>query len=205
MSKAPQARAFSLAPLIVLALIAAGDAATAGPTDQLRQYVERVLGIVHDPAFQGEAKARERRAAIRRVADRLFDFEEMARRSLGRHWRGRTSAERAEFTELFAELLERAYIVRIEEYRGELIRYRLGAIEEDRATVHTTIHTTTGAAVPVDYRMLREGTRWLVYDVVIEGVSLVANYRTQFNRIIRTSSWEELIQRMKAKTANAAA
>src|SRR5919106_2441217 len=205
MSKARQARCFSLVLIIVLALMGAGKPATAAPADQVRQYVERALAVVHDPAFQGEAKARERRAAIRQVASGLFDFEEMARRSLGRHWRGRTAAERAEFTELFAELLERAYIVRIEEYRGELIRYRLGAIEEDRATVHTTIHTTTGAAVPVDYRMLREGTRWLVYDVVIEGVSLVANYRTQFNRIIRTSSWEELIQRMKAKTANAAA
>jgi phospholipid transport system substrate-binding protein len=166
---------------------------------------EHDSGILHDPAFQGETKTRERCAAIRQVAASLFDFGEMARRALGRHWRARTPAERAEFTELFADLLERAYIARIEEYRGEPIRYRQGKIEGDRVTVHTMILTKGGAEVPVDYRMHREGDRWLVYDVLIEGISLVANYRTQFNRIIQTSSWDELVERMRAKTAGAAA
>ena len=108
MSNVRHARSFPLVPFIVLALLGGGEVATGGPADHVRQYVERSLAIVDDPAFQGEAKTRERRAAIRRLATGLFDFEEMARRSLGRHWRGRTSVERTEFTELFADLLERA-------------------------------------------------------------------------------------------------
>jgi phospholipid transport system substrate-binding protein len=195
---------YTLVPVVILTLLASGEAA-GGPLDQLRKHVERTLAILEDPAMQGEGRVRERRAVIRRIADDLFDFAEMARRSLGRHWRARTVAELAEFTDLFADLLEHAYIVRIEEYGGEPIGYRLASIEDDYATVNTTITTKGGAEVRVNYRMHREGDRWLVYDVVVEGVSLVANYRTQFNRIIETSSWAELVQRMRAKAAGAAA
>ena len=200
MSPSPRSAGFfALMPVVILCLLGVGEVVVEGPTDQLRLQVERVLDIVRDPEFQGATMTRDRRAAIRAVAARIFDFEEMARRSLGRHWHARSPAERAEFTELFTNLLERAYIARIERYGGEPITYRQARIEGDRATVQTTIVARRGSEVPVDYRMRHEGATWLVYDVVIEGVSLVANYRTQFNKIILTSSWEELLRRMKDK------
>lgn len=186
---------------VILMLLTAGAAPATTPTDQLRQHVERTLRILQDPGRRAEANPDERRAAIREIAESLFNFREMARRVLGPHWRGRTEAERVEFTELFTALLERAYLVRIEEYGGEHIRYDPAAIDGDLATVHTLFRTRRGAEIPIDYRMDLEDSRWLVYDVRIEGVSLIASYRSQFNRIIATSSWAERIRKMKAKIA----
>jgi phospholipid transport system substrate-binding protein len=133
------------------------------------------------------------------VADDIFDFQETAKRSLARHWQPRTPAEQAEFVRLFADLLERSYISKIELYGGEKIAYLGDTIDGDQAIVRTRIVTKSGTEVPVDYRMLKRGDRWLVYDVIIEGVSLVANYRTQFNKIIQTSSYAELVKKMKVK------
>lgn len=200
---ARRAGSFALVPAVVLWLLAAGDVAVGGPTNQLRQHVEQVLAIVRDPELQGKTMTPDRRAAIRAVATKIFDFQEMARRSLGRHWHARTPTERTEFTGLYTRLLERAYIVRIERYGDEPIHYQSPTIDGDHATVRTTILTNSGSEVPVDYRMHRDDNGWLVYDVIIEGVSLVANYRTQFDRIILTSSWEELLQRMKEKAGEA--
>jgi phospholipid transport system substrate-binding protein len=109
-------------------------------------------------------------------------------------------ADREEFVALFADLLERAYISKIEQYSGERIAFAGDSIESDVATVKTRFTTKRGAEVPVDYRMLRHGDRWLVYDVSIEGMSLVANYRGQFDKIIETSSYQELMKRMKARS-----
>jgi len=136
---------------------------------------------------------------VRRVADDIFDFQETAKRSLARHWQPRSPAEQAEFVRLFADLLERSYISRIELYGGEKIAYLRDELDGDQAVVRTRIVTKSGTEVPVDYRMLKRGERWLVYDVIIEGVSLVANYRTQFNKIIQTSSYAELVRKMKVK------
>jgi len=158
-----------------------------------------VIKTLENPALKGDGKAAERRAAIRRVANDIFDFPEIARRSLGRHWQGRTDRERDEFVTLFGDLLERSYISRIEQYGGERIQFINERVEGDLAVVGTRIITKSGAEVPVDYRLLRRGDRWLVYDVSIEGVSLVSNYRTQFNKIIQTSSYAELVKRMRAK------
>ena len=150
-----------------------------------------------------KARPAERRAAVRRIAEQIFDFEETARRALARHWRTRTPEERREFVALFADLLERAYIGRIESYAGERVTYAGDTVEGNVATVRTRLTTREGTEVPVDYRMRRADGRWLVYDVVIEGVSLVANYRSQFNRIIETSSYEELVSRMRAQAVGA--
>src|SRR4029453_10940906 len=143
------------------------------PTEQLRSAIDRVVKTLDNPALKGEARVAERRAAVRKIANDIFDFPEIARRSLGRHWAGKTDAEHEEFVGLFADLLERSYIAKID--------------------------SKSGTEVPVDYRMLKKGDRWLVYDVSIEGVSLVSNYRTQFNKIIQTSSYAELIKKMKRK------
>ena len=122
----------------------------------------------------------------------------MTRRTLGQHWQGRSEAERAEFVRLFSDLLERAYFTRIATYNGEKI-YVLGdSVDGEQATVRTRIVTQQGAEIP-DYRMLRRGERWVVYDISIEGVSLVANYRTQFNKIIQTSSYQTLVDKLRSK------
>jgi phospholipid transport system substrate-binding protein len=177
----------------------ATPARAGAPLDQLRAQIDRVLRVLEDPAMKKETHGRDRRAAVRKVADDIFDFQETARRSLARHWHPRTPAEQAEFVKLFADLLERSYISRIELYGGEKIVYVSDSLEGDVAVVRTKIITKNGTEVPVEYRMLRRGDRWLVYDVIIEGVSLVANYRSQFNKIIQTSSYPELVRKMKAK------
>jgi len=184
----------------LLALLAAEHPAWAGPpTEQLRAQIDRVLKVLEDPELKKEPRALDRRAAVRKIANDIFDFSETAQRSLARHWAPRTPAERAEFVQLFADLLERSYISKIEVYGGEKIQFIGESIDGDRATVRTRITTREGSDIPIDYRMLPRGSRWLVYDVVIEGVSLVANYRAQFNKIITTSSYKELVKKMRTK------
>ena len=136
---------------------------------------------------------------------RSFDYNEMARRSLGTHWNSRTPEERREFVALFADLLDRAYFSKIELYQGEKIRYGNEALDGDQATVKTFIVARDGKEIPVDYRMHQVDGRWSVYDVSIQGVSLVANYRTQFNRVVTTESYESLVQRLRDKDASPAA
>jgi phospholipid transport system substrate-binding protein len=194
---------FALACSLLLVLVAARDAAGGAPTDQLRTQVDRVLKLLEDPALKAPDKAKDRRVAVRKVAEDIFDFGETAKRSLGRHWAARSQAERDEFVKLFGDLLEHSYISKIELYGGEKIAYAGDNVDGDQATVKTRILAKQGSEVPVDYRMLkRDGDRWVVYDVVIEGVSLVANYRTQFNKIIQTSSYQDLVAKMKNRAGD---
>ena len=186
-----------LAWLLVLA--AAGGAWAGAPTDQLRGAIDRVIKALDNPALKGDSKVGERRTAVRKIANDIFDFGEIARRSLGRHWQGRTDKEREEFISLFGDLLERSYISKIELYGGERILYTNERMDAEVAVVSTKIITKNGTEVPIDYRLLRRGDRWLVYDITIEGVSLVSNYRTQFNKIIQTTSYGELVKKMRAK------
>jgi phospholipid transport system substrate-binding protein len=184
---------------VVAALLVAQVAIAGAPTDQLRSAVDRVIKTLDDPAMKAEGKASERREAVRKIANEIFAWDETAKRALARHWQARTEAQRQEFVKLFGDLLERSYIARIENYGGEKITYLSDSVEDETAMVRTKIVTKQGSEVPVDYRMLRRSDRWLVYDVVIEGVSLVSNYRTQFNKIIQTSSYEELVKKLKSK------
>ncbi len=187
----------ALAGLLVLSV---GGAVWAGiPTDQLKGAIDRVVKTLDDPQFKGENKGMERRRAVRKIADDIFDFNEISRRALARHWQGLSEKQREEFVGLFADLLERSYISKIELYGGEKIVYNNEKVDGDSATVGTRIITKNGTDVPVDYRMHKKGERWLVYDVNIEGVSLVSNYRTQFNKIIQTASYNELVQKLKNK------
>jgi phospholipid transport system substrate-binding protein len=174
--------------------------ASAGvPTDQLKGAVERVLKTLEDPTLKGEARLPERRVAVRKIANEIFDFSEIAKRSMARHWQPLSEAQRTEFVGLFADLLERSYISKIETYGGEKIQYTAERADGDLATVSTRIITKNGTEVPVDYRMIKRADRWLVYDVSIEGVSLVSSYRTQFNKIIQTSSYNQLVSKLKNK------
>ena len=183
----------------VLVLPAAREARAGVPTDQLKGAIDRVVKTIEDPTLKGEDKAPDRRRAVRKVANDIFDWGEIARRSLARHWQPLTEQQRTEFVTLFADLLERSYISKIELYGGEKILYTGDRMDGDLSTVGTRIITKNGTEVPIDYRLLKRGERWLVYDVNIEGVSLVSNYRTQFNKIIQTASYNELVQKLKTK------
>ena len=156
---------------------------------------DRVVKVLQDPALDQT----QRRAEIRAIALEAFDVTEAARRTLGPHWPKRTPAERQEFIGLFQGLLERGYLSRIGEYGGESVQYVGERIEGEYATVRALIVTQKGTQVPVEARVLRQGDRWRMYDVLIENVSLIASYRSQFDRVIRTSSYEELIRRLKGR------
>ena len=200
MGSACSALRWWLVGVTVAATFVGGGPAWAGaPTEQLRGRIERVLKVL-DPELKQEGRSEERRVAIRKIAYETFDFREISQRSLARHWQARTPAERDEFIQLFADLLERSYIGQIEQYSGgEKIQYLGDTIEGDQAQVRTKLITKAGTEVPVDYRMHRVGDRWLVYDVSIEGISLVLNYRAQFDRIIRSSSYKVLADKLKTK------
>jgi phospholipid transport system substrate-binding protein len=180
-----------------LGLVLLTPAWAGAPTEALREYTEAVQRVLDDPALKAEERRPERRAAVRKVAIEIFDVQETARRALGRHWQQRTPAEREEFVQLFADLLEQTYIAKIDLYGGERLKFTDERIDGDIAVVRARVLTRQGTEVPVEGRMHRRADRWLLYDVAIENISLVANYRSQFDRIIRTSSYAELVKRLR--------
>jgi phospholipid transport system substrate-binding protein len=163
------------------------------PTDTVREYTDAVQKVLEDPALRKE----DRRASVRKIASEAFDVNESARRALGLHWQKRSEAEREEFVQLFGELLERTYIAQIDLYGGERLRFTEEKLDGNLAIVRAKLVTKQGTEVPVEARMNRKGERWLIYDVVIESVSLISNYRSQFDRIIRQNSYPELVKRLR--------
>ena len=183
-----------LFPLITVLVLGLGSDAWAGqPTEQLRTYTDQVLKVLQNPALS----LPERREAVKHLAEQVFDVTETAKRALGTHWLQRTPAEREEFVKLFANLLEQTYIARIDEYGGEKLTYVSEQIDGDRAIVKARITTKNGTAVPVESRLLQRENRWLIYDILVENLSLISNYRSQFDRVIRTTSYDELVKRVK--------
>lgn len=174
-------------------------AATTSPKEQIKTTVDKVINILKDPKYKGESRAQQKRTALRGEISKVFDFEEMSKRTLGIYWKDRTPQEKKEFVELFKDLLERSYSGKIESYTDEEIIYTDERIEDRYAEVKTKIITKERKEIPIDYRLYFTGKEWKVYDVVIEGVSLISNYRSQFNKIIRTQSYQELVKRMKTK------
>ena len=187
------------AAFLTIVLGTAAPARAGVPSDELRVQLDRVVSVLDDTELRKSARAAERRAALRRIANESFDFTEMSRRALGPHWQARTPAEQNEFTGLFADLLEQSYIGKIELYSGEKVAYLGDTIDGDFATVRTKLLTKQQTEVPIEYRMIRRGAHWVVYDVSIEGMSLIANYRAQFNKIIQTSGYASLVQRLREK------
>jgi phospholipid transport system substrate-binding protein len=184
--------------IVVAFVVSVATPAVAGaPTEQLKQRVDQVIKVVDDPALAG--KTAERHAAVRKIAEEIFDYPDTARRALGPHWNARSPQEREEFVQLFADLLDRAYVGKIDLYQGEKVSYVGETVDGDQTTVKTRIVTKRGSEVPVDYRMQLKNGRWLVYDVIIEGVSLVSNYRNQFNKVVQTESYQSLVQKLRAK------
>ena len=186
-------RLVSFAAALVLGV--ASSAWAGSPTDQLRTYTDEVLKVLENPALS----LPERREAVKHLAEDVFEVSETAKRALGQHWLQRTPAEREEFVRLFANLLEQTYIARIDEFGGEKLKYVSEQIDGDRAIVRARITTRNGTEVPVESRLLQKENRWLIYDILVENLSLISNYRSQFDRVIRTTSYEELVKRLKAK------
>jgi phospholipid transport system substrate-binding protein len=187
-----------------LLLAAGGGQPEASPTQVVQSATEQVLQVVQDSDVAAAAPER-RRVEVQRIADRLFDFPEMARRSLALHWRERTPQEQTEFVTVFKQLLARAYLGKLENYAGEQIVYLGETVDGEFATVRSKIVTSRGSEIPVDYRLHLVGARWAVYDVAVSGVSFVGNYRGQFDRIIRGSSYQTLMQDLRTKYAEATA
>ena len=186
-------------------LLAASPASLAGPTEVIKVAVEQVVRVGEDSDLGRPAAAEQRRIEMRRIAESLFDFHEMARRSLARHWTDRTAEQRQEFVRLFTDLMERVYFGKLENYSGERILYVSETVDGDYATVRSKILIGQRGDLPIDYRLRLTGSRWAVYDVLIDGISFVSTYRAQFNRVIQTSSYDDLVQKLRLKELENAA
>jgi phospholipid transport system substrate-binding protein len=193
------ARGWTMFLLSAVWLSAIGLATAGEPTDLVRQITDQVLKILEDPQFQAPNRQAERQERLHKIAEQVFDWQEMARRALARHWRERTPQEQQEFVRLFRDLVEGTYINRLESSIQEKreIQYVGEQVDGSRATVKTTVVTRRNQQVPIEYRLQKADGRWLIYDVLVEGISLVNNYRSQFNRIITSSSYNDLVQKIK--------
>ncbi len=180
---------------MAVVLCASGRPAVAGEaTEQIRAHIDQIYRLVAKTgsSFGGQE-------AVRKVADRMFDWLAMAQGALGQHWGERTPTERGEFVRLFGDVFERAYLSKIQLADAERFTYLGDTTEGDHTVVRTRITTNNGTVIPVNYRVrMAEGGAWRVYDLDVGSVSLVNNYRTQFNSIIGRSSYPELVNRLKA-------
>ena len=170
-------------------------------TDQIKKTTDKIIAILRDPALKAPEKSSEKIRLLRNAVDEQFDWQEMSRRTLARHWARRNDKEKKEFIALFGNLLERTYMDKVGDYAGERAIYRGEKVDGDYGVINVMIVGHQDREIPVMYRMKKKGGKWYVYDVSVEGVSLINNYRTQFNSIILSSSFEGLIEKMKAKVA----
>jgi len=168
------------------------------PTEVVKGVIDEVIRLLTDPALKAPAQKIHRRELIKATIDQRFDYEEMARRSLAATWRQLSPAQRSEFVDLFGELLEASYADKIEKYSGETVTYLAEHQDDDYAEVRTVL-LRKNDRIPMDYRLLKNSDHWRVYDVVIEGVSLVSNYRSQFTRIVQEHSYADLLRRLRNK------
>ena len=188
-------------PIALVLLLAAAPAHAGEATDAIKSTVDAVIAVLEDPALKGPSHTQARRSSIKGIVLKRFGFDEMARRSLGPDKGTPTATQRSEYTRLFTDLLARSYISRIEAYNGEPIRYDRESVNGDQAEVQSTVLGKAGDRTIIQYRLRRAGATWEVYDLVIDGVSLVNNYRIQFGRIIRQSGFAGLLEKMKSKLA----
>jgi phospholipid transport system substrate-binding protein len=171
----------------------------AGPaTDAVRSTIDEVLRILDDKDLKKPARAEERRKLLEKIVGGRFDYQEMSRRSLGAPWNQLADKDKQEFVDLFRTLLTNTYADRVESYSGEGVQYLNERMEKDYAEVRTKI-LSGKTEIPMDYRLMNKNSDWRVYDVVVDGVSLVNNYRGQFSKILRTSSYPELVDQLRKK------
>ena len=169
------------------------------PTDQTRSTTDKILSILNNPELRSPARKNERRDQLRAAVKPRFDFAEMSKRSLGPQWSRRSPQEQQQFVQLFTELLENSYLDQIESYNGEKITYGREILDKDHAEVPTKVVSNKGEEFSVDYMLHSADGEWKVYDVTIENISLVNNYRSQFNRILAKSTFDELLKKLQAK------
>lgn len=182
---------------ILFTLLGMADLALATPpTEAVRGTVDEVIRILSDPGLKSPAQKQRRRQMVKQTVDRRFDYEEMAKRTLP-NWNRLSGAQRQEFVRLFAELLEAAYAEKFERFSGETVSFLGESRDGDQAEVRTVL-VRRNDRMPINYRLL-DKSQWLVYDVVIEGVSMVNNYRSQFTRVISEFSYQELLRRLRNK------
>jgi phospholipid transport system substrate-binding protein len=178
------------------------DALADSPTVEIKSTVDEVIQILTNSQLQGEGKKQERRKRLREAIFVRFDFQEMAQRSLGAHWQRRTPEEQREFIKVFSDLLEQTYVDKIESYNNEKFIYANERIDGSYAEVGSKMRTSKGEEFTINYKLHRVGEDWKVYDLVIENISLMNNYRSQFNCILTGSTYDELISKIKAKVSD---
>jgi phospholipid transport system substrate-binding protein len=195
----PYKLAISLSLAIILALGATATPLLAAPAkEQVQGTIDSVMKVLNDPKLQGNNQKKERREALRKIILPQFDFTEMAKRALGSNW-AREPHKQKEFVSAFTQLLEESYADQVESANGNKIIVVNERTEKDYAEVDTKIISPKGEETPMTYKLHPVGSEWKVYDVVIANVSLVNNYRSQFNRVLANGSIDELIKRMKEK------
>ena len=189
--------------IVMAVLLAAAEPTTmaAGPTETVKGAVDQVFAGQDGSAVKKVSIA-ERRADIRKVAENLFDFQEMSRRSLGSTWDTVSPSEKQEFVRLFTSLIANSYMGKIEQYTGEPIRYESEQIDGSEASVLSRVVTPKGAEIGIEYRLYRAEARWAVYDVRVDGISLVNSYKAQFNRLLQRGSFAELLKQLKQKAGS---
>lgn len=198
----PKRRSQRCALLCSFAIVfwmAAFPAAASAPGDQIQAAISKVLVVLKDPNLKGESKKKERLDRLKAIIEPQFDFTEMAKRSLGAQWQRRSPEEQREFVDLFTDLIESSYIDNVDSYDGEKVVITNEKQDKDYAEVDTKIVTKKGEEFSLNYKLTTSNGSWKVYDVVIEDISLVNNYRSQFNRIISQSSYEDLTRKLKEK------
>jgi len=178
-------------------ILFAGD-----PGKLVMDTIDKGLVVLKEPSLKGNDKVNERRQKLWETISPIFNFEEMSKRALGQHWKKRNDEEKKEFVGLFTNILKDAYIGKTDAYSGEKVILMKERVDKEYATVQAKFILNTDSEVVVDYNMLNNSGEWKIYDVIIEGVSLVNNYRSQFNSILIKSTYNELVQRIKEKKAN---
>lgn len=169
------------------------------PTEAMKATIDEVLRIVRDKELKQPARAEERRQQLERVVAARFDYQEMSRRALGAPWNSLSDQEKQEFVGLFRSLLTNSYAEKIETYSGEGVNYLNERTEKEYAEVRTKV-LSGKTEIPLDYRLINKGDEWRVYDVVVDGVSLVNNYRGQFAKILKASSYADLVDQLRKKS-----
>lgn len=186
--------------VLLLLLVAALLFAVPSVTSEVKGVVDEVIRIVSDKEMKKPQNEQKRRDALKKAISVIFDYGEMAKRSMGKHWKERSPAEKKEMMQLYETLLENSYSNKIESYNQEKIVYLKESVEGEYAEVKSKVITAKRDEYSLDYRLMNEGGRWMIYDVVIEGVSLVSNYRTQFNNIIQRDGYGALVKKLRQKS-----
>jgi len=185
--------------VLLLGFTFARSANAGEPLDVVKGAADRAVQVLKDPKLLSKDKRKERVDRIKEILEPIFDFEEMAKRSLGPHWRRRTPAEQQEFVKIFQEFIERVYSDKIDLYEGEKFVFGKETIDQDFAQVDSNVINAKGESFSIVYRLRRADGKWKVYDAVVENISFINNYRSQFDRVINSSSYEELVKKLREK------